>query len=264
VFIASVGCSKDKTPGKTKKYISPPVPGMLYIPEGEAVIGTNPKEEASVPNSAGFARIPYTSEVPKRTVLVHGFYIDIHEVTFRQFKKFLDKTKHPLPAAWQEGINYEPLLDYPVTGVSWNDANAFAKWAGKRLPTEVEWEKAARGSNGSRYVFGNKFDQKKAGIEHKTMVPVTETSLDKSIYGVIGMSGNVSEWTASWYKAYPGSTETENAFGEKYRVFRGGTWVLSGGHRLFPEYYFRPAFRGYSPPNEGLADVGFRCAKDVP
>jgi len=242
----------------------PPVSGMIYIPEGDAVIGTNPNEETKIPNSAGFARIPYMSEIPKRTVHVHGFYIDTHEVTFRQFKKFLDETKHKLPAAWQENINYKPLLDYPVTGVSWDDAKAFAKWAGKRLPTEVEWEKAARGSNGRRYVFGDKFDPEKAGISHNTMIPVTEVSSDKSIYGVLGMSGNVSEWTASWYKAYPGSTETEASFGEKYRVFKGGTWVLKGGHRLFPKYYFRSAFRGYSSPNRGLADVGFRCAKDVP
>jgi len=259
--LSFLGCSEKKKPTEDVKM--PKIEGMVYIPSGKAVIGTDPNEEKTPDSSAGFARTPYISETPKQSIEIKGFYLDIYEVTFRQFKKFLDATKHPLPAAWQKKINYKPLMNYPVTGITWKDAESFAKWAGKRLPTEMEWERAARGPEGIRYVFGNKFDSKKAGLEHKGMIPVNEIKNDRNAFGLIGMNGNVSEWTSSWYKPYKGNKEREDGFGEKYKVFKGGTWVLMGGHRIFPEYYFRCAFRGFSSPKEGLADVGFRCAKDI-
>ncbi len=259
-FIGS--CSKGIT-GPENKAIKQ-IPGMVYIGPGNAVIGTDASEEKDMSSSVGFRRKPYASEAPKHVVNVPGFYIDRYEVTFRQFKKFLDATHYPQPSLWRDSVDFEKLADYPVSAVTWNDADAFAKWAGKRLPTEIEWEKAARGKEGKRFVFGNAFDAAKAGLARKDIIPVSKAGFDKSPFGVIGMCGNISEWTESWYTAYQGNADKEKAYGKKYKVYRGGAWTLLNGHRLFPEYYFRAAFRGYALPDMGLGDVGFRCAKDAP
>ena len=218
---------------------------MVLVPAGEFIMG-------SVDGDA--------DEAPPRRVTLPAYYIDRFEVTHAQYAKFVAETKHPAPIDWPNGIMPPKRARYPVVNVTFADADAYAQWAGKRLPTEAEWEKAARGTDGRLFPWGNAATNRTAwgefGKEHTW--PVGSFTNDVSPCGALDMAGNVWEWTSSWYDAYPGNDALELAFGRKYRVIRGSGAI---------EYYGKPgtrrcAQRGRSVPYGTFDGLGFRCVMD--
>jgi len=233
---------------------------MVFIPSGEFLMGSTEKD-GKVGQAIGI------DEVPQHTVSLRGFYIDLHEVTNREYKNFTDVTghrppesKHPGIYSWEAGSYPVGQDDIPVSEVSWHDADAYCRWAGKRLPAEAEWEKAARGTDGRQWPWGNQFEEESCNVKYTgygEILPVASLPGDISPYGVYDMCGNVSEWTDSWYLPYPGSTLQREAFGETYKVVRGGSLVMPS----IP--YSRAAYRANTfRPDYRHRGIGFRCAKD--
>ena len=190
---------------------------MILIPAGEFIRGTN-------------GRLP--DEGPEHKMVVNSFYIDIYEVTNLQYFESLKYTKRKPPKHFINGQVPSGKADHPVVYVSWYDAKAYCEWAGKRLPTDVEWEKAARGTDGRTYPWGNEFDISYVNspvrwVELKLLgdtTPIGAFEKGKSVYGLYDMSGNVWEWTSSKYEPYPGNTRKSELYGGNYRTLKGGSW----------------------------------------
>ncbi len=252
-IILLLSCSKEN---------APEVKGMIYIPSGEFIIGSNEVDNNALAKEFGAKHVVFfENEKPERKINLKDFYIEKYEITKKKYGIFIDKTKYTPPSHWTNGTYEAGKETHPVFNVTWFDAYAYCKWTGKRLPTEEEWEKAARGPNGNRYPWGNDFDNKKGNLTKGHTTSVGSMIEDKSYYGVYDMGGNVMEWTASWYKPYPGSTFQSKDFGEKFRAIKGGYGSVKGHYNL-GNLYSRSSFRNYFPPGGKGNDVGFRCAKD--
>ncbi len=148
----------------------------------------------------------------------------------------------------------------PIAGINWYDAASYCKWNGRRLPTEAEWEKAARGPSGNIYPWGDEWDAKNANIGdgENILAAVGSYPKDRSSYGVYDLGGNVSEWVNDWYEPYPGSHYESLLFGGITKTIKGGGAGV--GHYAL-SYFFRPARRGATDSSTASTDVGFRCAK---
>jgi formylglycine-generating enzyme required for sulfatase activity len=178
----------------------------------------------------------------------------------------LDTRKMDKPALLAAMLTQQQAQDnYPVTGVNWFAAKEYCAWRDARLPSEAEWEKAARGANGFEYPWGNEWDPRITntgddGEWDEGMAPVGVYPKNKSPYGAFDMSGNVWEWVADWYAPYEGSTYAAKAFGKTKRVIRGGGGGV--GHYAI-SYFFRGATRQFAEPEMESEDVGFRCVSDI-
>ena len=223
--------------------------GMTLIPSGEFIMGSNER---------------WDDEAPEHISATKAFYIDLNEVTNADYKKFTDETKRETPYHWPEGNPPKIKEQHPVVYVSWFDANNYCKWTGKRLPTEQEWEKAARGADGLIYPWGNQWSLDKSNNPYKNStgtVPIGSFPEGKSPYGLNDMSGNVWEWVDSYYLPHPGNPVTRAEYGKDKRVLKGGSWFdcLSYGCGLSA-----PTFnRSFFTPEVKNNSFGFRCAKDA-
>ena len=270
---------------------------MVWIPGGEFQMGSDPKEIDQLWAKTGWEadwKQYATDESPKHRVKVDGFWMYTTEVTNEQYGKFLKVTGHREPLFWQDERFSGPKQ--PVVGVSWDDAQAYCKWAGARLPTESEFEYALRGGDDRIFPWGNEYPPKTkcgnfadefakrqfpdgvgvkfvlgdtvgdATLEFKSIVPGYDDGYGLTAptgrfpanpFGLLDLEGNVCEWCADWYDKYPGSNATSEFFGQKARVLRGGSFGGNAGG-------LRCADRGDSRPGGRNNNLGFRCVCRCP
>lgn len=221
---------------------------LILIPSGDFLMGSDTEGDHS----------------PTHIVRLDSFYMDKYEVTNAQYLKFCEATDHHLPEFWgmKEFRSGPDFPDHPVIGVSWQDAVEYANWRGKRLPTEAEWEYAARGGLvGKNYPHGDAVDPSHGNYaKSEKGGPVEVGSYAANGYGLYDMHGNVVEWVSDYYDGdYYFSGPSVNPQGPKsgkFRIIRGGGWH-SG------PYCSRVYFRNALPANWVDFNVGFRCVKDV-
>ncbi len=263
-----------------------PPPGMVYIPGGQTRIGSNdglPQEQ------------------PVFTADVKPFFLDIHPVTVAQYRAFVQATGHITHAEtygdsgvfdfetgeWSlvKGATWhhpfgpdQPAApdDHPVTQVSWIDAVAYCEWAGKRLPTEVEWEHAARNAKngGPTYAWGDSLviDGRYMANTWQGQFPKFNTAADGYLgaspvgafgatpLGLTDMGGNVWEWVDDWFRPYSERGKPYEPTAESKKVQRGGSFLCDPAVC----HGYRVSGRADAPPDEGLCHTGFRCARDAP
>jgi formylglycine-generating enzyme required for sulfatase activity len=189
----------------------------------------------------------------------------LRSIALDYFKLDVDTREMDKPSLIKAMLDRQKQLDnLPASGVNWFDAKKYCLWRSARLPTEAEWEKAARGPDGLEYPWGNNWDPAITNTGEDSdweggIAPVGSYRKNKSVYGIYDLSGNVWEWVNDWYEPYPGSDFKSEAFGKKVRVIRGGGG--GDGHYAI-SYFFRGATRQFSEPEMESDDVGFRCAKD--
>jgi len=222
--------------------IGQPPDGMAYVPNGTFMMGSDSDYEYSR---------------PAHKVSVKAFYIDRTEVTCDEYKKFLDATGHTAPPTWTNGGFPSGTAQEPVVGVNWDDATAFAKWNNKRLPTEEEWEYAARGTDGRLYPWGNSWQPDMANADgQKSGVQPVGSSSGQSPFGLFDMSGNAWEWTSSRAKAYPQGKAFPRSSSAK--ILRGGSWE-SPANGATTIYRIQWGAHG----EDDYSKSSFRCAKDI-
>jgi serine/threonine-protein kinase len=245
--------------------IRTPTGDMRLIPAGEFVFGADHNVDLPVAKPQGFE-----TPNPRQSPRLEASYMDVTEVSNAAYKKFCDATGRRYPPPPDYDPNYfETKPDYPAVNVRLGDAQAFARWAGKRLPSEQEWEKAARGSDGRIYPWGNTPSARLANVQgaedgFETIAPVSAFHDTASPYGLLNMSGNVWEWTTMAYRP----TQSEIASLNSWRsVAPDAPWfVIKGGSFLTPaqDLDLMGFFRGGFPGDIPSPYQGFRCAMDVP
>ncbi len=211
-------------------------------------------------------------EYPLHEVETNDYYIDRYEVTNEQFEKFVKETGYATKGGWEKYLS-DTTKNHPVVCVTHGDAQAYAKWAGKRLPTEAEWEKAARGDTMRVYPWGNGWNRDLCNnltmartdlvqllcpiFQDRGTLPVGSIPEGASPYGIEDMAGNAEEWTASSYECYPGNTFSNADYGDRLKVARGGSWKGDT-----PRYYSASNRGGTYPPTRAMNTLGFRCARN--
>ena len=232
--------------------------GMTLVPAGSFLMGSDPRKD----RAAG------PQEQPQHQVYLDVFKIDRFEVSNVEYLRFVLGTGADWPKFWRENPFPEKAALHPVINVSWYEADAFCRWAGKRLPTEAEWEKAARGVDGRIFPWGNEpagwiksniaHPGSKRGFKYPPLANIYRYDKGTSPYGVYQMAGNVSEWVSDWFDPeYYRQGHDKNPLGPKsgeLKVFRGGSWNED------PEVA-RSAGRNAGPPDRESYLTGFRCAK---
>jgi len=241
-----------KTSAPAQEFIQPSEETMVEIPAGEFILGSN---------QGGF------NEKPQHVAMLDAYWIDQYEVTYQHYMAFVEATGHRQPGPPSRYARKLEALrgpNQPVTYVSWEDAATYCEWKGKRLPTEKEWEKAIRGSDGRTWPWGegqNGFPANFAGEAdgYEVSAPVGSFSQDQSMYGVYDGAGNVMEWVDDWYveDIYSRAIKPEAVHLEPvstYKTMRGGGYTSQGKDlRITNRSFIVPDFRDET--------IGFRCAR---
>ncbi len=239
--------------------VQPFEPEMVLIPAGEFLMGSDPRKDKDAMDN----------EQPQHTLYLPDYYMAKTPVTNAQYAAFVQATGHSQPDHWKRETTKRGKEDHPVVCVSWHDAVAYCNWlaevTGKpyRLPSEAEWEKGARGTDGRIYPWGNQWDAKRCNSEEGgpgDTTPVGAYPQGASPYGLLDMAGNVWEWTRSVYRDYPYDPDDgrEDLEAEGYRVLRGGSY------RNYVSK-IRSAYRAGYHPNSGYSNFGVRvCVAATP
>ncbi|MCY3551683.1 MAG: SUMF1/EgtB/PvdO family nonheme iron enzyme [Candidatus Poribacteria bacterium] len=239
----------------------------VLIPQGAFIMGTDIEDfyGTALANSE-HAKL---DEAPMHVRFLEAYLIEQYPVTNAEYAAFVQATDHSPPVHWKNGSFAPEDANSPVVHVSWHDSNAYAEWAGKRLPTEAEWEKACRGPDGRIYPWGNTFvpdepestEASQILTTHLTTVGVRPATL--SPYGVGDAAGNVWEWTADWYQPYPDPKrqKSKRTTDDTHKALRGGSWLEVRDGTA--ERYFRCANRLHAPPEYTAGNIGFRCVREV-
>jgi formylglycine-generating enzyme required for sulfatase activity len=268
---------------------------MLLVAAGEFSMGSGQKDIGAAIVSCvqaggdpGNCSEVFRREAPQHRITLDNFYVDQDEVTNGQFQRFVQATQHQTNAerdgrgnlwsslgdSWKwvvlEGATWRTpggrsttsQPTHPVVHVSWNDASSYCSWAGKRLPTEAEWEKAARGTDGRIFPWENSWESGRANglMVRMSTMPIGSARSGATPYGANDMAGNVAEWVNDWfapdyYQGSPSASPTGPATGT-WRVFRGGAWNDEA-------LKLRSSYRHGTTPATSTNTLGFRCAQSV-
>jgi formylglycine-generating enzyme len=228
---------------------------MASIPSGEFTMGRTKTTSDDKTNMRPHILL---DDRPAHKVRVPAFQIDKHEVTNANYAEFVRATAHRRPYHWIGGMFAASAGEYPVYNVSWDDAKGYCEWIGKRLPTEAEWERAARGGIEEKdYPNGDTITPKDARF-NAADGPVAVAKSAPNAFGLYDMAGNVAEWTADWFASnYYEGGETDNPQGPKdgfYKVIRGGAWSD-------PPKRITVFFRNWVRAGQRTPNIGLRCAK---
>jgi len=218
---------------------------MVFVPAGEFLMGTKEGPQGK-------------DEQPQRSVTLDDYFIYKYEVTVAQYRRFCEETNRSMPPEpdwkWQDA--------HPIVNITWFDARDYAAWAGATLPTEAQWEKAARGTDGRTYVWGNNYTKNSSHTSDGKTVAVGLFPNGASPYGAMDMAGNVWEWCADWYDPdYYSTSPLKNPPGPATgttRVLRGSSWVFN------VSYFIRVTCRNRCIPECKYGDYGFRCVVAAP
>jgi gamma-glutamyl hercynylcysteine S-oxide synthase len=265
---------------------------MVYIPFGATLIGID-RDPSRITAATGetatmyqrrmnmpWSEAAFHDEGPAHWVVTDGYLIDKYEVSNKDYAEFMKSTEHPAPAYWDDPRLNKP--EQPVVGVNWFDATAYCEFRGKRLPTEAEWERAARGPQGLKYPWGNQLDPSKAnfGKQFEATLPVDSMPEGTSPYGLHHMAGNVFEWVQDWYDPdfYRKTPHPVNTDGPTKPIWLGGTGtyvdrltvgakrVIRGGSWIAADSSITTTHRFWNHPSNNSYGVGlgFRCANTAP
>ncbi|MEO5859565.1 MAG: SUMF1/EgtB/PvdO family nonheme iron enzyme [Pyrinomonadaceae bacterium] len=239
---ARVPAESDVPPVLSEAATPIPPTGMAFVPGGNFLMGSDEGD---------------TISRPPHFVTVSPLFMDVTEVTNQQYAEFLAATGQVAPPSWKDGVFPETESSFPVTGITWYEAAEYAAWKGKRLPTEAEWEFAARGTEGRDYPWGDEWDPSlaNAGGKLKGLRPVGQGGA--SPFGILDMSGNAWEWTSSDARSYPGGKEFPWSR-MRLKIIRGGSWQSD---ERSATTYFR-GFYGAAGERE-YNGTSFRCVKDL-
>lgn len=257
VVVVATGFSGQAGPQEGAPEIESP-PGMVLVPAGSFTMG---RTFATADDETGMRPLILRDDRPAHEVSLDGYWIDETEVTQAAYAEFVSATGRRPPYHWLGGSVPDGTGRYPAHNVDWDDADQYCQWAGKRLPTEAEWERAARaGLDGARYPWGDEKPNQDRARHATPEGPARVGITPPNAFGLHDMAGGVAEWCSDWFeRTYYENSPHENPQGPAegmYKIVRGGAWS-DGPNRI------TVFFRNWVRPSQRTPNLGFRCVRDT-